>query len=71
MNTIDSDRASKIRARILSMANQVLQAYTLTMEDRFSEARVIMYDIDRFEISSIHSELFEFEEWRKEEQNEK
>ena len=68
MSTIDSEKASKLRAMILNMANKTLAAYELTMEEKFSEARAIIYDIDRFEISNIRSQLadFEFEQKRDE-----
>jgi hypothetical protein len=66
MDTADDKRASKLRARILHVANQFLDAYQLTLEGKYAEARVIVYDIDRFEISSIRGELLEleFEKWK-------
>jgi len=69
MSTIDSEQASKVRAMILNIANKVLEAYQLTQAEKFDEARRVIYDIDRFDISTVRAALMdlEFEQKREEE----
>jgi hypothetical protein len=66
---MDDEEASQLRTKIVNIANRFLEAYALVKEGKIKEARVIVYDLDRFDVRPIYNRLIEleFEQGKKDE----